>query len=724
MHSADKKRKLKLPSVEAVQRAEYEKNAKSDKGIAKVNSDTKQTVNGEKGSKSELTNGEVQKNGETISNGTIKTNGTNGEIKDNGEHTSKDEKFVCSKCKCRMTLEAEEEEEKGKDINLHLNNNGYHPERDKPMIHPCVDPPVCDSCQKLELSFFDPGCPGCHDILVNPDTTVPEIFAVLRQWTPQTQQNLELLINEILKRSAHINDRDGLTDMTLLQYASKSGAAGIGDSEVASRVVTMLISKGADVNIRCRWTNMTALHYAAYFDVVPVIKVLLKTTKALDIDSTCSEFDHGSSLHIAASNLAYEAVKVLLQNGANPMMKDNMGRGPLECIPDPTNLDSDPEMAKLVVKLKKTLQESCQPVIKVPPPNYDLIQSKVTLQALGITLGDKVVVGGVKTGTLKYCGPTEFAGGLWAGIELDEPGGKNDGSVGGISYFQCAHSQGIFAPVSKIARPGSVPAPRSPSATMSPNKTQQKAAAVDVSNVKARVDTGLKCRTSSIADLAEIDLGDRVIVAGQRKGTVRFCGEARFAPGIWYGIELDRPVGKNDGSVNTDRYFHCKPKHGVFAPLSRIQKLGERRFSSNESLDAISWGAVSEKHDRRSNSSVPFSTQNRAKTPIKRPKSGLSLARVPGSSAPFKLEVGMSVFCNSELGNVRYIGPAEFGDGVWVGVELRTAKGKNDGCVQDKRYFSCKPDHGLLVRPSKITVRGINGSKLVSDYYHSREGEA
>ena len=72
--------------------------------------------------------------------------------------------------------------------------------------------------------------------------------------------------------------------MTLLHYASKSGAAGIGDAEVASKVVTMLLSKGADPNIRCRWTNMTALHYASYFDVVPVIKVLLKSTKALGID--------------------------------------------------------------------------------------------------------------------------------------------------------------------------------------------------------------------------------------------------------------------------------------------------------------------------------------------------------------------------------------------------------------------------------------------------------
>ena len=86
---------------------------------------------------------------------------------------------------------------------------------------------------------------------------------------------------QILKRGANINDRDGLTDMTLLHYASKAGAAGIGDPDLAAQVVTDLLNKGADVNIRCRWTNMTALHYAAYFDVVPVLKVLLKTTKAL-----------------------------------------------------------------------------------------------------------------------------------------------------------------------------------------------------------------------------------------------------------------------------------------------------------------------------------------------------------------------------------------------------------------------------------------------------------
>ena len=49
-----------------------------------------------------------------------------------------------------------------------------------------------------------------------------------------------------------------------------------------------------------------------------------------------------------------------------------------------------------------------------------------------------------QSGYLRYCGPTEFASGVWAGIELDEPLGKNDGSIGGISYFKCPSNHGVF----------------------------------------------------------------------------------------------------------------------------------------------------------------------------------------------------------------------------------------------------------------------------------------
>ena len=37
-------------------------------------------------------------------------------------------------------------------------------------------------------------------------------------------------------------------------------------------------------------------------------------------------------------------------------------------------------------------------------------------------------------GLLKYIGRTDFAKGIWAGIELDEPIGKNDGAVAGKRY--------------------------------------------------------------------------------------------------------------------------------------------------------------------------------------------------------------------------------------------------------------------------------------------------
>lgn len=49
---------------------------------------------------------------------------------------------------------------------------------------------------------------------------------------------------------------------------------------------------------------------------------------------------------------------------------------------------------------------------------------------------------GAQVGTLRFCGSTEFSGGLWAGVELDRPEGKNDGSVAGVQYFTCRMKHG------------------------------------------------------------------------------------------------------------------------------------------------------------------------------------------------------------------------------------------------------------------------------------------
>lgn len=58
----------------------------------------------------------------------------------------------------------------------------------------------------------------------------------------------------------------------------------------------------------------------------------------------------------------------------------------------------------------------------------------------------------------------------------------------------------------------------------------------------------------------DLKLGDRVIVQssqGSKAGTLRFIGTTDFAKGEWCGVELNDPLGKNDGCVEGKRLFKC-----------------------------------------------------------------------------------------------------------------------------------------------------------------------
>ncbi|KAF2675947.1 hypothetical protein K458DRAFT_425108 [Lentithecium fluviatile CBS 122367] len=71
----------------------------------------------------------------------------------------------------------------------------------------------------------------------------------------------------------------------------------------------------------------------------------------------------------------------------------------------------------------------------------------------------------------------------------------------------------------------------------------------------------------------EIKLGQTVELKEHPKGIVRYLGEIHIRPGIWVGVELPSPTGKNDGTIQTERYFECPPQHGVFVPQAGVVRV-------------------------------------------------------------------------------------------------------------------------------------------------------
>ena len=65
-------------------------------------------------------------------------------------------------------------------------------------------------------------------------------------------------------------------------------------------------------------------------------------------------------------------------------------------------------------------------------------------------LGDRVSVtapSGERTvGTLLFKGNVQFAPGVWAGVELEDPEGRHDGIEDGVRYFTCKRRHGLIVP--------------------------------------------------------------------------------------------------------------------------------------------------------------------------------------------------------------------------------------------------------------------------------------
>ncbi|KAM8833692.1 dynactin subunit 1 isoform 3-T5 [Synchiropus picturatus] len=87
-------------------------------------------------------------------------------------------------------------------------------------------------------------------------------------------------------------------------------------------------------------------------------------------------------------------------------------------------------------------------------------------------------------------------------------------------------------------------------------------------------------------------------------------------------------------------------------------------------------------------------------------RTGSSSSRMSsdGGGRPVKVGSLVEVIGKGQCGTVAYIGTTSFASGKWVGVILDEPKGKNDGTVQGKRYFTCEENHGIFVRQSQIQL--------------------
>ena len=134
----------------------------------------------------------------------------------------------------------------------------------------------------------------------------------------------ERLVPAFLEHGADVNARNGSgkTPLHLAVSYNQSGA------------VTALIEAGADVNARDD-KGRTPLHGAAMErEFENDWEIMLELIQAgAEVDAR--DGDGATALHLAAATDFKSAATLLLEQGANPLAKDNKGRLPVDYVPQP-----------------------------------------------------------------------------------------------------------------------------------------------------------------------------------------------------------------------------------------------------------------------------------------------------------------------------------------------------------------------------------------------------
>jgi len=230
-------------------------------------------------------------------------------------------------------------------------------------------------------------------------------------------------------------------------------------------------------------------------------------------------------------------------------------------------------------------------------------------------------------------------------------------------------------------------------------------------------------------DLTEKD-GDLILDAirtGLEDASVRSRENARYGY-LRFRMIYPRRAEKLKASVpNALRGRLLKMEEAQDKTQGEYEDLGKNRRMSHvdeavTSIQALMRGALT----RRYSAAGPYlDEENMMNSSNGSPRNGSStktdlyhqsnsLQYHNNEEAPTDIRLGLRAIIGDAkrspviYGTVRFVGLTHFSHGYWVGLELESRIGKNDGSVQGQKYFSCKTDYGIFVRPNQVKI--LNGT--------------
>ncbi|XP_005102823.2 ankyrin repeat domain-containing protein 39 [Aplysia californica] len=159
---------------------------------------------------------------------------------------------------------------------------------------------------------------NCHHHLTNPSVhqTLEELDFDRGIWSSALAGDIDDVTKKLKSdNGAHVNDTDK-SGYTALHYASRSGHLDI---------CQLLLSHGANVNVRTSSSGATPLHRAAYMNHSQVVRLLLDH----GADPLVIDCDGMTPLHKAAEKGAETTVEFLIKADSSALeIQDNKGRKP------------------------------------------------------------------------------------------------------------------------------------------------------------------------------------------------------------------------------------------------------------------------------------------------------------------------------------------------------------------------------------------------------------